>query len=823
MKMNKKLFYAMSRRRVSDPQITQQLWDAIKTIRYQRQVPDIDRIAKYMLKTYNVNHEEVVRQLGYCVRDGLLEQVKRMGFKGSKVGVEQEGYKLPQETMKKDRHDWYCFERHHGGDVISCDSCHRVYHLACIGKEELPETDVKHKFKCSVCKMCEERDQSFEIKKSQLNRLLRFTCNHLKQRMPGCITDRPTVPIVTPHITDRWASATPRRSASEVPNSFKFVSGDKDEWRKDYLIHRYMDLPMMQSKAESGKYEYLEEFKADAQTVVHNVVILHGVHSIKADEARLMLRDCLNDLQEIRQCRDCYRYSCDKTNRRWFCKPCRPPHTLVYAKQKGSAYWPAKVIKIDGDSYDVRFFGGQHEHVIVDKAYIRPISVNIHTLQSDAQVKKSSAWNKACEELKKHQKLLEKVRIVTNNFTLPAPESSSSSEDEDEEEVEEVNKKEVEAEAEDEKSQSCSEESSTRTSTLSTAKEKKKKNAKASKKPPSIADEEEASPSPKRKGRPKKSDVATPTPNDKIEQEESSVASEDVLVSAPEKEEKVTTPQELPSAQRKRGRPPGSKNKTPTKKILLEKKSGSQKSKKSSSAKSKKKASKGDDSRISSDDEEEEEDDEDGDDEEEEEEDEDGESSSKDANEDKEDLEPMELTEETKNDENAQDGEDEDNSKDELGPPQLQHGPSSKKESPISSTTLSPPHLVKKEEEEMVSSSSQEPQVRSVAVQAKISEKKSQEKPSKELISRIRAELDFEKQKEFERELEKVNNDHLVELNILREKHALQISDTKKKQWCYNCEAEAIYHCCWNTAYCSTECQQLHWQKEHKRVCRRKR
>jgi hypothetical protein len=40
---------------------------------------------------------------------------------------------------------------------------------------------------------------------------------------------------------------------------------------------------------------------------------------------------------------------------------------------------------------------------------------------------------------------------------------------------------------------------------------------------------------------------------------------------------------------------------------------------------------------------------------------------------------------------------------------------------------------------------------------------------------------------------------------------------------CYNCESEAIYHCCWNTAYCSIECQQLHWQKEHKRVCRRKR
>ena len=40
---------------------------------------------------------------------------------------------------------------------------------------------------------------------------------------------------------------------------------------------------------------------------------------------------------------------------------------------------------------------------------------------------------------------------------------------------------------------------------------------------------------------------------------------------------------------------------------------------------------------------------------------------------------------------------------------------------------------------------------------------------------------------------------------------------------CYNCEREAIYHCCWNTAYCSTDCQQAHWTKEHKKQCRRKK
>lgn len=32
-----------------------------------------------------------------------------------------------------------------------------------------------------------------------------------------------------------------------------------------------------------------------------------------------------------------------------------------------------------------------------------------------------------------------------------------------------------------------------------------------------------------------------------------------------------------------------------------------------------------------------------------------------------------------------------------------------------------------------------------------------------------------------------------------------------------------MYHCCWNTSYCSIKCQQEHWHAEHKRTCRRKR
>lgn len=52
--MGDRLFMAMSRRRISCPLAVQQLWDAVKVIRFQRQVPDIDRITKYMTKVHNM-------------------------------------------------------------------------------------------------------------------------------------------------------------------------------------------------------------------------------------------------------------------------------------------------------------------------------------------------------------------------------------------------------------------------------------------------------------------------------------------------------------------------------------------------------------------------------------------------------------------------------------------------------------------------------------------------------------------------------------------------------------------------------------------------
>lgn len=96
---------------------------------------------------------------------------------------------------------------------------------------------------------------------------------------------------------------------------------------------------------------------------------------------RTMYQDCCYDLQEIRRCADCYRISNEKSEKMWFCIPCNPSHQLVYAKQKGYPYWPAKVMQVNGNVYDVRFFGGHHMRANIEKVFIRPISSTLQSLQ----------------------------------------------------------------------------------------------------------------------------------------------------------------------------------------------------------------------------------------------------------------------------------------------------------------------------------------------------------------------------------------------------------------------------------------------------------
>ena len=111
----------------------------------------------------------------------------------------------------------------------------------------------------------------------------------------------------------------------------------------------------MKSRADRMVYRKIQQFQLDAATIVHNVVIFHGNMSVVADAARQMHRECKRELEEMIHCPDFYQRSHEQETPDWFFRPCRPPHLVAIARQKGYPFWPAKVIPTEGNVYDVRF------------------------------------------------------------------------------------------------------------------------------------------------------------------------------------------------------------------------------------------------------------------------------------------------------------------------------------------------------------------------------------------------------------------------------------------------------------------------------------
>ena len=87
-------------------------------------------------------------------------------------------------------------------------------------------------------------------------------------------------------------------------------------------------------KCVTAQYRMLEEYKADIQNIVHNVVIYHGAHSNMADQARQMFRDCVYDITELTTCRDCYRCHSSYINAR----NTFPCHAYIFPKLSMSQF-----------------------------------------------------------------------------------------------------------------------------------------------------------------------------------------------------------------------------------------------------------------------------------------------------------------------------------------------------------------------------------------------------------------------------------------------------------------------------------------------------
>uniref|UniRef100_A0A6I8P1G5 Zinc finger MYND-type containing 11 n=1 Tax=Ornithorhynchus anatinus TaxID=9258 RepID=A0A6I8P1G5_ORNAN len=328
----------LTKRRQADTKAIQHLWAAIEIIRNQKQIANIDRITKYMSRVHGMHPKETTRQLSLAVKDGLIVETLTVGCKGSKAGIEQEGYWLPGDEIdwETENHDWYCFECHLPGEVLICDLCFRVYHSKCLS-DEFRLRDSSSHWQCPVCRSIKKKNTS----KQEMSTYLRFIVSRMKER-----------------------------------------------------------------KVNEGKYRSYEEFKADAQLLLHNTVIFYGADSEQADIARMLYKDTCHELDELQLCKNCF-YLSNARPDNWFCYPCIPNHELVWAKMKGFGFWPAKVMQKEDNQVDVRFFGHHHQRAWIPSENIQDITVNIHRLH----VKRSMGWKKACDELELHQRFLREGRF----------------------------------------------------------------------------------------------------------------------------------------------------------------------------------------------------------------------------------------------------------------------------------------------------------------------------------------------------------------------------------------------------------------------------
>lgn len=156
---------------------------------------------------------------------------------------------------------------------------------------------------------------------------------------------------------------------------------------------------------KAQRYRSLVDYMVDIMDVMHCIGVLRGTKCAEYEAAKYLQIDALLDIVEMSRCQDCFRQSNDRSDPKWFLRPCTVPHKLVFAKLNGFSYWPAKVIRHmrsadAATQFDVRFFGKDHMRALVDEKSIvldgRPI-----------RLKMSYGLKKALAELAEHKVLLE--------------------------------------------------------------------------------------------------------------------------------------------------------------------------------------------------------------------------------------------------------------------------------------------------------------------------------------------------------------------------------------------------------------------------------
>ncbi|CAI5648046.1 unnamed protein product [Oreochromis niloticus] len=182
----------------------------------------------------------------------------------------------------------------------------------------------------------------------------------------------------------------------------------------EYIFHP-MDLCTLEKNVKKKMYGCTEAFLADVKWILHNCIIYNGGNHKLTATAKVIVRICEHEMNEIEVCPECYLSACQKRDN-WFCEPCSQPHPLVWAKLKGFPFWPAKALREKDGQVDARFFG-QH-----DRAWVPINNCYLMSKEIPFSVKKTkSIFNSAMQEMEVYVENIRKKFGVFNYAPFRTP------------------------------------------------------------------------------------------------------------------------------------------------------------------------------------------------------------------------------------------------------------------------------------------------------------------------------------------------------------------------------------------------------------------
>ncbi|KAK8760031.1 hypothetical protein V5799_028703 [Amblyomma americanum] len=262
----------------------------------------------------------------------------------------------------KEGGDRFCWICHREPSTLWCDTCPRSYHASCVNLKvkNLTEWVCPECVRIMAAENVDTRSPSLSLLSiDEFCSLLQYALQRLKQHTHEA--------FLKPVCTKTYPSYT------------------------EYVSHPF-DLSILEKNVRWKHYGCTESFLSDARWIYHNCIIFNGYNHKLSMSAKVLMKVCKQEMEDIEVCPDCYKSA--NTHEAWFTEPCRRPHLLVWAKLKGFPYWPAKAMRLQDGNVDARFFGAH------DRAWVPMAQCFLLSKEAPTDVKnRKKGLHNAVEEL----------------------------------------------------------------------------------------------------------------------------------------------------------------------------------------------------------------------------------------------------------------------------------------------------------------------------------------------------------------------------------------------------------------------------------------